>query len=406
MATIKIDPPVKISINASSTPLEFTTLYQIETWIEKEHSFWLDLQQKTERSPNLLKPKLGQIITNANQIKQFVENNKKDDNTQKRKALNDEQINSLNGQLRKFAGHNPTPHNSPTAKRALKYAEDNPDLALAYLGLKGVHLFQTNEILNNIHGNQDRLAAFEAWTKAQALQATEEYSHYKASADERTLLNDARAEWERLTHEFSEEVEQAKSSREHYNQELKNTNDRYQSLARKFFTKTRSEIEEFKNRYRSELALQIPVKYWTDKKGSHQRWAVTWGLSFLVSIALGVFGIISQFDEISSVLSGDVANVSFGAFALIAAPFFLYVWFLRILSRLLLSNLHLMRDAEERAVMTQTFLALAEAGNYITENDRILILHSLFRAASSENNDDGAPPHWFDLLTNRLRGPQ
>jgi hypothetical protein len=83
-----------------------------------------------------------------------------------------------------------------------------------------------------------------------------------------------------------------------------------------------------------------------------------------------------------------------------AIPAVLIGWVLRLIHRVATTNLALMSEASERMAMVQTFLALIR-DNVATEEDRILILQALFRP-SSASGDEGAPPHWFDLLVQRL----
>ena len=61
----------------------------------------------------------------------------------------------------------------------------------------------------------------------------------------------------------------------------------------------------------------------------------------------------------------------------------LVFWAGRLLTKLYLSQHHLRQDAQERATMTETYLALIENGA-ATEADRQVILNALFR-----NTPDG-----------------
>jgi hypothetical protein len=53
-------------------------------------------------------------------------------------------------------------------------------------------------------------------------------------------------------------------------------------------------------------------------------------------------------------------------------------WIGRLLTKLYLSEHHLRNDADERAIMTETYLALT-AENAASEGDRNIILGALFR---------------------------
>ncbi|HEX9836523.1 MAG TPA: hypothetical protein VGB90_06685, partial [Alphaproteobacteria bacterium] len=94
-----------------------------------------------------------------------------------------------------------------------------------------------------------------------------------------------------------------------------------------------------------------------------------------------------------------------GALIVISAPAFLAIWLLRIISRQLHANIAEMHDARDRVVMAQTFLALLDHGK-VTPEDRVLILHSLFRPSTIGGADDSTPPHWFELLMERVKSPR
>jgi hypothetical protein len=81
---------------------------------------------------------------------------------------------------------------------------------------------------------------------------------------------------------------------------------------------------------------------------------------------------------------------------------FLAVWVLRIISRQLLTHFVMASDAGERVAMIKTFLALMQLPEHVKEEDRILILSSLFRP-SAKTEDAATPPNWFDLLMQRVK---
>lgn len=58
------------------------------------------------------------------------------------------------------------------------------------------------------------------------------------------------------------------------------------------------------------------------------------------------------------------------------------LWVIRIVVKISLSNLHLSEDAHERVVMIYTYLAFIEQGNGLEENDKQVILSSLFRPSN------------------------
>ena len=65
-------------------------------------------------------------------------------------------------------------------------------------------------------------------------------------------------------------------------------------------------------------------------------------------------------------------------------------WVGRLLTKLYLSEHHLRNDAEERAVMTTTYLALSTEGA-AAEADRHIVLNALFRATPDGIVKDDGP---------------
>jgi len=165
--------------------------------------------------------------------------------------------------------------------------------------------------------------------------------------------------------------------------------------------------EEWKGKldvYNNQLALQAPAKYWTDKAAAHG-WASFWfSLAFTIILVIVLATFIYNDHGIAS-LAKDPGQKPI---ALLLAPIAIFafaaIWVLRILGRQLSRHLQQREDARERQTMVKTFLALMNeknSGKIITDNDRILILHALFRPSGAHTPDD-APPHWFDLLTSKI----
>jgi hypothetical protein len=150
-------------------------------------------------------------------------------------------------------------------------------------------------------------------------------------------------------------------------------------------------IREVERAYIEAMRLQAPVKYWEDKAKAHREaefWAIG-RLCLYFPVATLLLG--WAFWEAASLLllspaSGTAALppavyvVITGGLA-IASTFAL--WIGRILTKLYLSEHHLRNDAQERAVMTTTYLALTRE-NAAAETDRSIILNALFR-----NTPDG-----------------
>ncbi len=164
------------------------------------------------------------------------------------------------------------------------------------------------------------------------------------------------------------------------------------------------EWNALKKVYDTELGLRAPTTYWKDRARKQLITASIYGVVFATVMALfSVVFIVEGVPYLSGI--SEKANV-FVALAPLVIPAFAAVWILRILGRLLSESISLMRDASERTTLVMTFLALMKddstGQSVIKDEDRILILHALFRPSSGAVVDDAPPVHWFDLLSSRV----
>ncbi|MFL0670285.1 MAG: DUF6161 domain-containing protein [Erythrobacter sp.] len=175
------------------------------------------------------------------------------------------------------------------------------------------------------------------------------------------------------------------------------------------FNEARSSIREVENTYKEYMKLRAPVEYWDTKATEHKnnRIAAFKNLrSYFVVMAIVLTALFAGAGTlIYKISQGETTNplslylvISGGLAALSTIAF----WFGRLLTKLYLSEHHLQTDAEERAVMARTFLALINDGA-ANETDKDIILAALFRATQDGIiNDDGPPDLAFQTLAARL----
>lgn len=161
--------------------------------------------------------------------------------------------------------------------------------------------------------------------------------------------------------------------------------------------------------YDEKMALAAPTTYWATRRKQSQNRAIAFSISFavMISIALYLFGVYGLPHLSASAKPGVSILISVLP---VLIPAFAAVWLLRILGRQLSENLQLMQDASERETMVKTFLALmndeVRGKSLVTDDDRLLILHALFRPSSLSAADDSPPVHWFDILSRKYGGPR
>jgi hypothetical protein len=171
-------------------------------------------------------------------------------------------------------------------------------------------------------------------------------------------------------------------------------------------SKVRSEWAGMRAVYDETLALKAPATYWSNRASSSAKAAAVWGLSFVVGIAgiMCLFVVMGIPHLLTAAADKDASPIL--SIAPIVIPAFAAIWVLRIIGRLLSESVQLMRDAREREMMCMTFLALMKSDvrerSLISDEDRLLMLHSLFRPSAVTAADDSPPAHWFDLLASKI----
>lgn len=238
---------------------------------------------------------------------------------------------------------------------------------------------------------------------------------YGRSEGTKDWLQPQREELTQLKDEFKRDLDEVRSSLKGQNDAISlqraseaqahaERNNQWDALKERLD----SDWSALKRVYDEQLALLAPTQYWADRVTSHKAAATRFAISFglLLSIFTILFASLAMPHLLEVSTKKDVSPML--ALVPIATLAFAGVWVLKMLSRLLSENLQMMRDSKERETMIKTFLALMRddknGKSIVNDNDRILILHSLFRPSSINAVDDAPPVHWFDILTNKVSG--
>lgn len=147
-------------------------------------------------------------------------------------------------------------------------------------------------------------------------------------------------------------------------------------------------IKAVEDTYKEHMGLKAPVAYWQKKAKDHGnsegmlRWLVIafFGVA-IIAIVVSFWNVGWTLINLSLApgakpLPPGVYVVASAGLGSAAAVLF---WAGRLLTKLYLSQHHLRQDAEERATMTETYLALIE-NQAADSDDRQVILNALFRA--------------------------
>lgn len=158
---------------------------------------------------------------------------------------------------------------------------------------------------------------------------------------------------------------------------------REKEIADKIMARLNS-MAETEERYTNQMALQAPVQYWKTKSGEHKGLektfrtaSIAYFLVALIIILLGAWGAISFIERYDETQRASAYVITAGA---LLGGTTLVFWLGRIIIKLYLSEHHLRSDSDEKAVMTQAFLAMSSNGSF-TETERAIILASIFRSS-------------------------
>lgn len=170
------------------------------------------------------------------------------------------------------------------------------------------------------------------------------------------------------------------------------------------------DLKAVENAYREAMRLQAPVEYWRRKAAEHkgkERSAAKRLIAFfpiMTLLLLAVFALGGAIILGNAPEAGKPAPVAlyFVVTAALAFASTVAFWIGRLLTKLYLSEHHLRNDAEERAIMTETYLALTNEGAAV-DVDRQIILNALFRVtADGIVKDDGPSDLNLQALVSRL----
>ncbi|MHC2020376.1 DUF6161 domain-containing protein [Methylobacterium sp. CM6247] len=157
-----------------------------------------------------------------------------------------------------------------------------------------------------------------------------------------------------------------------------------------------ADLASVQKTYEEMMKLKAPVDYWRDKAKEHRKeavnyrssllWHARWVAPSVLASLLLVAGLSFLFAQADKPFSAYLILVTIGVVITTMA-----FWAARIMVRLYMSEHHLAIDADERATMAMTYLALIERGA-ADEKERALILAPLFRPSSDGIVKDDAAP--------------
>lgn len=238
----------------------------------------------------------------------------------------------------------------------------------------------------------------------------------------------ARASYRAIISESQEVLEHQKdlltASKQDFDERIRTGSERLASIIRKrvrayvkaqtrrrhTFQSAINSLKSTEQTYTEHMHLRASVEYWEQKASAHskeegaQKEAI---LNFVAKSLLGLgvafvlaFLVMLEMSGVNSLPWIDLTPE--GAATLPATPFLVvtvflgsiltaFFWAARILVRNYVTERHLKIDAEERRVMTMTYLALINEQAAVADEDRLVILNALFRPSGDGIRHDDGP---------------
>lgn len=401
MASDVVDDPIfELDLGSNGGVLAPLSGKECLSWIEIERQFWQWITQVSGGNHrNALDFAMNPLHQAFSEVQQAIGYESSNQSEFRNRMQNASRL-----LFECYGEGNRFPHSStPLAKRIEQIRNRDPLEAQAYLF---VHLKQKNGYQFDARDTSSWRGFIEGLIDLYGISTLSEERHnaMQASLDElrsksERMLAQKRKDINRLHKEFSQQKEAV---------DLQRTKLEADSIA--FFQDNQvnhdlkiaeheKRMTAIQNTFREGMAIRAPVEYWENRKAHHDRRASATGKWAFGSMAglLAILGASTYW--VLSTLGADGKPETWRV-ALLAIVGALGVWAVRLIVRIFLSHSHLATDAAERVTMIKTYLALLESDKMPSDDDRKLILQSLFRPATDGIvKDEGLPNPLLEALT-------
>jgi hypothetical protein len=398
--------PLEIQLGTGESPLRFNSLDEIATWLSVEQAEFQFLQEAA---------KVDQTqANNWNRVTQFFASTRSHvDSARRRKTAMieaDADIKQIVLNVQAFYKWSGLASPNPRRVFLLDLAKRSQLAAgYAFSFLIGKDTFSPN-----------RPAAFEGIIQAFLFASGALEPGSKAAADASLkALDEIRVQFSKALEDYRRDAKQAKSAAEEVaeamHKQVTTQAEEHSNLCKahgKSFDENiqaaQKQLQDIASAYDAKMALQAPVSYWESQRNKHRNVSIGFAIASAVWAAASVALIYIAAErlltaapgEVIQVLGLPIPKVPIWHFGLLAVLLTFAIWVARILVRILLSQVHLYTDASERVVMAMTYISLLREGQGPKDEDRQLILQTLFRpSATGIVKDDAIPPTVLEWIT-------
>lgn len=390
---------INVTLPSGNRELKFQTTEDMVRWLDAEEPFWrsTDATKMHGKLRNYWQHQQNFFSTARQQVRQFEE---------KLVTGPEQEASRLNDEIR---GHfNKVGSEGTIITSDCETYPTIVDLAKSDLDAAGLVYVMARKDSNQMLGQATNLGIpFKT-----LLNLTLLCGRSKGTRDwlspQRKELADLKSEYQEKLNEARAALDDQYGAIDEQRGQAKQSHDDRESQWNTLKEEMSSQWDALRRVYDEQLALLAPTQYWGTRATTHRNVAIGFAIAFgmVLAVSMAVFVLLAMPHLLDVAARKDVSPIL--TLIPIVVPAFAGIWVLKILSRVLSENLQLMRDAKERETMVKTFLALLRddknGKSIVNDNDRILILHSLFRPSSVSAVDDAPPVHWFDILTNKVTG--
>jgi hypothetical protein len=276
-------------------------------------------------------------------------------------------------------------------------AEDSAEAAYALAYFLGMNLnFRTNITSSSPANFKYLKGSFKAFIHEKGIGSNVE--------PEKLALQELKSNWQNHFQSQAGEIQNNIGVSRNLISETKSELEQLKEGFKKIIEGSKSELEALTDTYDNKMTLFKPVEYWNRKKHTHLGLAITFGVMLLASLVLGGFWIHNTILNTTIIKATKLYETTLYNIAMPILVITLLFWAVRILVRLFLSNIHLLNESAEKAVMTKVYLAMLRDQS-IKKEDLSLVLQALFRHSSTGIvKDDASPNTTLELLTKIITG--
>lgn len=373
---------IELQLPLGQEPISFASVDDVKAWIEEETEFWSWMSELTPQKGKAPQPhqlwqtSAGDWPAVVKVASQYLAN------------PSDALLNKLQQQLSAcYTTGVRLTRRDPRAQFAARVAKEEKDvLTAAYI------LQSFVEPMANPANNAQATAGM-----IRALLFSHSFSDDNLEAQKRALAEETR-QWSDFENTSRTEFATFRSEFTETRSEISTTLEGQRTAFADLLREKGEELDALKETYDKFMALKAPVDYWTKKKVEHAERAKSLRNWFVVALVVAVVAVVWSFVSLLPNLMDGYPALAKGIWpvAIMIAIGTAVSWPVRILARMLLSNLHLQTDAEERETMVQTYLSLLRNEGGLEREHIRIVLESLFRPTSTGIvRDDAAPPGWM-----------